>query len=410
MIDSTPAGGRVLEVAVDLCLLTADYERNSSMNGMALCADCYISYFAPNLIALSPPAPVLDYICNYLIDTPTTDQKPLNQVFDLLRLSMTGSNVALPDPTPILPYLGLFTIVPLMLHELLDCTISTNHLPELSHLQDNQFAPAPHGTSPADQNVARIFDVLAIAAGNPPVSLGDIPLWLEHPQFQQQRYWRLPVRIEAVLAVLIEQADFGINKIPEINTAKAIGGIIKLQRLGLKVSKPSADDGPVPGVGPAGGGRSGGGPGGGGGGGDGPSARGRGGSGTRKRSLQSSDHAKPPSKKGRINICLSKVLGEPDIPKSRSGGPDESQLSDRSQRTHHGVNPDEWEVASSFSYDERLQTRSLVSENSITTRTLSGPDSEGGLDDPKSWRFGPSYRSDMIIDAALRGALALFQS
>ncbi|KIL66585.1 hypothetical protein M378DRAFT_160578 [Amanita muscaria Koide BX008] len=263
LIDSTPAGARLLEMAVNLGLLTADYERDSTMNGMALCVDCHISYFAPKLIALSPPAPVLNYICNYLIDTPTANQIPLNQVFDLLRLAMTGDEVALPDPTPILPYLGLFTIVTLRPYDVLGCTILTNHLPELSHLQENCFSPAPHGTSPADQNVAQIFDVLAIAAGNPPISLGDIPLSPEQPQFQQQRYWRLPVAIEVVLAVLIERAGAGINEIPEIKTAKAIASIINLKSIDFKGFKSSADDG-LPSVGPGGGGGSSGGPNGGG--------------------------------------------------------------------------------------------------------------------------------------------------
>ena len=39
-----------------------------------------MSYFTPNLIALSPPAPVLQYICNYLLDTPPANQIPLNQI------------------------------------------------------------------------------------------------------------------------------------------------------------------------------------------------------------------------------------------------------------------------------------------------------------------------------------------
>ncbi|KIL59048.1 hypothetical protein M378DRAFT_15079 [Amanita muscaria Koide BX008] len=241
-----------------------------------------ISYFTPNLIALSPPALVLNYVRNYLIDTPTANQIPLNQVFDLLCLAMTRDNVTLPDPTLIV---GLFMIVPLMPR---DRTISKNHLPKLSHLQNNHFSPVPHGTSPAvaDQNVARIFDVAAAAA---------------------------------LLAS-------GRYKIPEIKTFSADDGLISVR--------------------PVGGGGSGGCPSGGGGGGDEPSGnegtRGRGGSSALKRSLRSSDHAKPPSRKGRTNMCLSKVVGELDISKSRSGGPDEFQLSYRSlspERMHHGLNP-----------------------------------------------------------------------
>jgi hypothetical protein len=45
----------------------------------AECAECHITYFTPNLIALSPSLPVLKYICNYL-DTPVDTQRPLHKV------------------------------------------------------------------------------------------------------------------------------------------------------------------------------------------------------------------------------------------------------------------------------------------------------------------------------------------
>ena len=185
---------------------------------------------------------------------------------------MAGDDVALPDPTNILPYLGLFTIVALRPDDLVGCSITTPHLPGLSHQQDNRFLPAPPGTSPADENVARIFDVLAVAAGNPPISYGAIPLSPEHPQFQQQRYWRLPVKTEAVLAVLIDRTIGGTYESPEIQNAQNIADISRLMNRGLRISRPSAHDGPPP---PPGGG-SGGGPNGGngGGGGDGPSGMG----------------------------------------------------------------------------------------------------------------------------------------
>ena len=81
---------------VGLGILSADYERSSSINGMARkckgqsavesgltgaeCPGCHIGYFAPNFIALSPPLPVLDYIHSYLVNTPTADQRPVHEV------------------------------------------------------------------------------------------------------------------------------------------------------------------------------------------------------------------------------------------------------------------------------------------------------------------------------------------
>lgn len=110
-------------------------------------------------------------------------------MFELLRHAKLGEGVELPDPTTILPFLGLFTIVILKPEQLVGCFICTQHLPALSILQDNNFVLAPNGTSPADENAARIFDVLEIVNGDPQISLGLIPLSPEIPEFHQQRYW-----------------------------------------------------------------------------------------------------------------------------------------------------------------------------------------------------------------------------
>jgi len=123
------------------------------------------------------------------------------QVFGLLALGRIG-DVALPDVTPILPYLGLFSIVVLRPRDTAGCSILTPHLPALSILQNNQFVPAPDGTSPADQNAARIIDVQAITT-DPPESLGMIPLSPTAAEFAHRRYWRLPVNTGGVLATLI---------------------------------------------------------------------------------------------------------------------------------------------------------------------------------------------------------------
>lgn len=141
----------------------------------------------------------------------------------------------MPDPTPIqvLPYLGPFTRVPLRPDDLLDCTISTDYPPGLSHLQENHFLPAPHGTSPAAHNVARIFDVLAIAADNPPLTFGHIPLSPEYLDSTQQHYWLPVVKIEAALAVLIERTRADNYESPEIQTAQAIANIISLKNVAL---------------------------------------------------------------------------------------------------------------------------------------------------------------------------------
>lgn len=89
-------------------------------------------------------------------------------MFDLFRLATTGADVPLPDPSSILPYLGLFTLAILDPDNVYGCHISTQHVPPLSILRNKHFEDAPEGTSPVDDNVARIFDVLAFVAPAPP--------------------------------------------------------------------------------------------------------------------------------------------------------------------------------------------------------------------------------------------------
>ncbi|KAF9519337.1 hypothetical protein BS47DRAFT_25971 [Hydnum rufescens UP504] len=171
-------------MAVSLGFLSADYQVSSHINGVAMCASCHIGFFTPNLIALSPALPVLKYILHYIKHTPVGNQMPLHKVFDLLQQAMTGTHVALPDLDSIFPYLGLFTLVILRPGDVLRCCISTQHLPRLSILQNNQFEPAPYMTSQVGENVARIFDVMATAVNPLPKSSGIIPL---SPRIQNLR-------------------------------------------------------------------------------------------------------------------------------------------------------------------------------------------------------------------------------
>jgi len=211
---------------------------------------------------------------------------------------MAGRAVSLPDPTSILPFLGLFTLVTLKPGGLVGCRIPTQHLPALSILQDNHFALAPDGTLPGDENVAPIFDVLGMVGLDPvPESLGVIPLSPEYPEFGQQRYWRLTLPTEAILAALIARITIGTFEGEEIHLARVIY---------LTLSLEAMEHGPHGGSGPGGGG----GPDRGGG-----SGRGRGGSrpgagggsggglsgakpSTHQRNLRSTDR-EPPRKRGR---------------------------------------------------------------------------------------------------------------
>lgn len=148
----------------------------------------------------------------------------------MLRLAMAGHDVALPDPRSIFPYLGLFTIVILRPEAVVGYHLSTPHFPTLSILQNNHFESAPNGTSPVDQDVARIFDVLAIVANSPPTSFGIIPLSDDSPEYAQQHYWRLPVRIEVVLAALANRVGITSHKAEEIHKTQYIANTLVQQR------------------------------------------------------------------------------------------------------------------------------------------------------------------------------------
>jgi hypothetical protein len=174
--------------------------------------------------------------------------KLCHQVFNLLKYAkMFGSRggiVGLPDPAPILPYLGLFTLVILEPDEVSGCRLLTIHLPNLSILEGSSWVPAPSATPADARHVARIFDPLARSPGA--ISLGYIPLSPQDLEFQQQRYWRLPLDIGAVLAALIVGVGFGPNRCTEISLVKDIAAILDLESRGtlsiISISRlPQAD-------------------------------------------------------------------------------------------------------------------------------------------------------------------------
>ena len=148
-----------------------------------------------------------------------------------------GCSVDLPDPTAVLPYLGLFTLVILTPEKVKGHEIATTHLPNLSILSNGNFIPAPDA-SPTAPNVAHIFDVFATIHDNPPKQRGHIPLSSQDPKFRQQRYWRLTTTIGPVLAMLNEQIGFNNYGCEEIELTQSIRDILSLSRRGLTVSKP----------------------------------------------------------------------------------------------------------------------------------------------------------------------------
>jgi hypothetical protein len=144
----------------------------------------------------------------------------------------------IPDPSNILPYIGLNTIVPLQPDQLVDLSISTCHFPGLSILRDGQWIPARLQTSPTTPNVARIFDALALPAMGATRNPGIIPLHASQPEYSQTRYWRLPKTtlggiLSAVMLRAINRTHEGCE---ELGLAKALYSLLSLQETGVGTS------------------------------------------------------------------------------------------------------------------------------------------------------------------------------
>ena len=239
--------------------------------------------------------------------------------------------------------------------------ICTQDLPRLSILREGRFVPARANKSPAAPDAARIFDAIALTQDTPG-HLGVIPLSPELSTFNQHRYWRLPVKMEAILVALVEQVGRRTYASEEIRLTQTIFYILRLQKLYGPISIPplmqpgSSAQGGGEGPSRAPDGRGGAGPG--------RGSAGPGGSGAGpsrvapqsdlKRSRQSEGSE---NTKKRRNHTGAGSVAEPGDPSRESG---ESPLSpsysirptdvhDEPRPPPHGVHPDEWEVASSFS-------------------------------------------------------------
>jgi len=236
--------------------------------------------------------------------------------------------------------------------------ICTQDLPRLSILREGRFVPAHANKSPNAPDAARIFDATALTQDTPG-HLGVIPLSPELPTFNQRRYWRLPVKMEAILVALVERVGRRTYASEEITLTQHIFYILRLQKFysirPLMQPGSSAQGG---GEGPsrAPGGRGGAGPG------RGSAGPGGSGAGPSRVAPQSDLKGSRRSEgsettKKRRNHTGAGVVAEPGDPSRESGelplSPSYSirptDVHDEPRPPPHGVHPDDWEVASSFS-------------------------------------------------------------
>jgi hypothetical protein len=150
----------------------------------------------------------------------------------LLSDAVHGHQVDLPDPSSVLPYIGLYTVVPLNPKVLYGFERFTPHLPGLSVVFGRHFVPAPPGTQPNAPDVARIFDIMSFTATStwPSKTFGRIPFSPFHLEFEEQYYWRLPMKSEVVLSGLMASVlDLDPHRM-EIELTQVIYSLLTLSK------------------------------------------------------------------------------------------------------------------------------------------------------------------------------------
>ena len=157
---------------------------------------------------------------------------------------MNGTPVRIPNPTAIIPYIGLFTLVTLDPTTTVRNVMTTPYLPNLSINYNGTFVVAPPNTSATAGNVARIFEPLGID-GDTPFNPGILPISPGAEAFNEKHYWRLPISAAAIFAALMARLPNDLSECEDIILAKKIVAHLTLNRYD--------GSGPTGGGGPSGG-------------------------------------------------------------------------------------------------------------------------------------------------------------
>jgi hypothetical protein len=168
-----------------------------------------------------------------------------HQVLDMLISASQGTPQEISDPSPILPYIGLYTMVHLKPDELVGLDLLTARLPELSILSNHQWIPAPAHTSPSAPNTARIFDARALATTPGPRRPSHIPLSADDPGFFDRQFWRLPLAAFGGIlsAIMLRAANSPSHADNELRLARSLLNYLSLQKDGLELGNSDAAPG-----------------------------------------------------------------------------------------------------------------------------------------------------------------------
>jgi len=242
ILDVSRKGASQVAVCSQLDIIPRDYSRQSQENGIFLCAGCHIGLFSPDYIAFCPPREVLKYLVKYMKDTPPGDQIPLYQVINELT---TSNPQGLPDPSSILPYIGLYTIVHLKATQLRNVDFMAGYFPPPSVLRNGRWEDARTRSTSTGPNVARIFDSLAVNDSGQRPSPGLIPLHPDHPHYSPKQYWHLPkTSLGGILsAVVLRAMNSPSTADDELEMVRALHMLLRRRRMGGVDAGPSGPSG-----------------------------------------------------------------------------------------------------------------------------------------------------------------------
>jgi hypothetical protein len=233
-----------LENGINCKQMIGCYSYTSINEYPLVCGKCH-QLFIHDYITLCPPKEVLEYLVKYVKETPAEEQMPLYQVHtrpsscykltlgweQVFRELATHNLQGLPDPSAILPYIGLYTIVYLKPEELRDVTISTSFFPPVYILSNGLWQMAPNQTVLTGPTVAHIFDPLTVNTSRQHPSPGLIPLHSDQAQFARKQYWRLQnASLEGILSAVVFRAILNPSHTDELELAKDLHCILTHRR------------------------------------------------------------------------------------------------------------------------------------------------------------------------------------
>jgi hypothetical protein len=126
---------------------------------------------------------------------------------------------AYPDPRSIIPYMGFYTVVPLVLEVLQGADFAMLHAPNPSQLRNNQWITVPPKVTPD----ALIYNAMALDPTSPLQ-----PEMLDFSRIDKyRRLWRLPISANTVLTTLLHNVShLGKSDVEEVRLAIEIRSLL----------------------------------------------------------------------------------------------------------------------------------------------------------------------------------------